>query len=165
MTPRRRKLPRRWLLIYHPYSGRRGKSEFTSGNRSIDRQVLENDRAALSGGLDDVDPHISRGVPLARMLDELSNQIGSGGAGPGDGAPNHLARCRARRVEPQPAAVGDDAVVLRIGEPHREVAGAPLVQLAPRRIGVTEHRVFDDLDEVGREGADRVEGCGGTVET
>jgi len=71
---------------------------------------------------------------------------------------------RIQAVVPEAASVGHDAVVLRLAEPHREVIGATLEQLAPCGIGIAEHRVLDDLDEVGLESPDRIERCGCAVE-
>src|ERR1051326_8819757 len=98
------------------------------------------------------------------MLDELPDQVRSRRPGAGNVGANHLSRCRARRVEPELLAVGDDAVVLRLCEAHREIARPLLEQRAARRVGIAEHRVYDDLDEVGLEGLDGIVGRGGTIE-
>src|SRR2546427_6782380 len=73
-----------------------------------------------------VGPHIPRRVALPRTLHELPDQVGTGRADLGDARPDHLAGRRARRVQPEVAAVGDDAVAFRVGKPHREAAGPHL---------------------------------------
>src|SRR6266487_1875513 len=98
------------------------------------------------------------------MFHKLPDQIRSRRTGAGDRGPNHLSRRGTGCVEPEAASVRYDAVVLRLTEPHREVVGAPLEQFAACGIGIAEHRVFDDLDEVGLERADGVERGGGAVE-
>jgi len=98
------------------------------------------------------------------MLRELPDQIRSRAARGGNGRPDHLARRRARRIQPELFSIRHDAVALRVGEPHGEVAWPLLVELAARRVGIAEHGVVDDLGEVGLESADCVEGCGCAVE-
>src|SRR5437879_13317062 len=90
-------------------------------------------------------------LPLARMLDELPDEIGPGRPRARDRRPDDLTGRRARRVEPEAASVGDDAVVVRVGEPHREVTRAPLKQLAARRCRMADTRVVAAMDEVGLE--------------
>src|SRR6267143_991553 len=133
------------------------------GVRQIGRVRLERDHidAAVR---ERIGPHIAGVVTLTGPFDKLPDQIRSGRSGAGDRAADHLTRRAARCVEPQLASIGDDAVVLRLAEAHGEVVRPALEQRAPRRIGIAEHRVVDDLHEVGRQGADRVEGCGGAVE-
>src|SRR6267143_4009060 len=199
----RRKSPRRWLLIDHPYSGSRGESKLPRWDRPVHREMLERNRPVLARILDDLDPphqaillrnphrrrfvrqilhargqrdyihrsirqrigaHVARAVPLARMLDELPDEIGARGSRAWDRRANHLSGCRARRVEPEATAVGDDAIVLGVTEAHRKIVRPPLVEPAARRVRIAEHRVLDNLDEVRREGADGVEGGGGAVE-
>src|SRR6266516_3660242 len=65
-----------------------------------------------------IDAHIAGVVALTRSLDKLPDQIGTGRASAGDRRADHLAWRGARRVEPQPPSVGDDAVVLRFTEPQ-----------------------------------------------
>src|SRR5882762_11036328 len=108
--------------------------------------------------------HVARAVPLAWMLDELPDEIGARGPRARNRRANHLSGCRARRVEPEATAVGDDAIVLGVAEAHRKIVRPPLVEPAARRVRIAEHRVVDDLREVSLESADRVEGCAGTVE-
>src|SRR5213592_1501246 len=77
---------------------------------------------------------------------------------------NHLTRRRAWRVQPEMPSVGHDPVVLRLRESHGEVAGAPLIQSAARRIRVSDHGIVDDLDEIGLESADGIVGLRSAVE-
>src|SRR5207248_10237722 len=49
-----------------------------------------------------------------------------------------------------------DAIAVWLGEPHGEVAGPPLEQLAASRVRIAEHGVFDDLGEVGLESSDGI---------
>src|SRR3954467_15829341 len=51
----RRKSPLRSLLIYHPCSGRRRELELAGCDRTIDDELLQDDRAGLTAGLDDLD--------------------------------------------------------------------------------------------------------------
>src|SRR3989442_10171853 len=90
------------------------------------------------------------------MLDELSDQIWPRRSRSRNRRANHLTRRRAWRVQPEVPSVGQDPVVPRLRESHGEVAGAPLIQSAARRIRISDHGILDDLDEIGREGADAV---------
>src|SRR5438034_10866672 len=92
------------------------------------------------------------------------SQIRTGGAVLGDAGPDHLAGRGARRVEPEEATVGHDAITFGGGEPHRKTTGAHLVQPATRRVGGTDHRIRNDLDELGGEARDRLVGGTGAVE-
>src|SRR6266508_1820430 len=198
-----KKSRRRWLLIYHPYSGSRGESKLTRWHGAVHRETLQGNRPPLARVLDDVDPpyqsvlprnphrrlrvgeilparrerddvdcgaadgigaHVAGAVALPRMLHKLADQIRSRRAGAGDRGPNHLSGRRAGRVEPEAASVRYDAVVLRLAAPHREVVGAPLEQFAACGIGIAEHGVFHDLDEVRGEGADAIVGGRSAVE-
>src|SRR5881296_1431280 len=111
-----------------------------------------------------VGPDVLRRVALARLLHELPDQIRTGGAVLGDAGPDHLAGRRARRVEPEEAAVRDDAIALGRGETHGKTTGAQLVQPATRRVGGTDHGVGNDLYEVGGEARNRLVGGAGAVE-
>src|SRR2546422_3819087 len=103
-------------------------------------------------------------VALTRLLHELSDQVGAGGAVFGNARADHLAGCGAGRVQPEEAAVGHDAIALGRGEPHRKTAGTHLVQPATRRVGGSDHRIRDDLNEVGRQAGDRLVGRAGAVQ-
>src|SRR2546427_534026 len=111
-----------------------------------------------------VGPYIPRRVALPRTLHELPDQVGTGRADLGDARPDHLAGRRARRVQPEVAAVGDDAVAFRVGKPHREAAGPHLVQPPARRVRRADHGIRDDLHEVGGQVGDRLVSLARVVE-
>src|SRR5439155_14846996 len=111
-----------------------------------------------------VGPDVLRRVALARLLHKLPDEIGAGGAVLGNAGPDHLAGRRARRVQPEEATVRHDAIALGRAEPHGEAAGTHLVQPAPRRVRRADHRIRDDLDEVGGEARDRLVGLARAVE-
>src|SRR2546421_5196005 len=111
-----------------------------------------------------IDPDVARRITVARVLDELSDQVGPGRAVFRDAGPQHLARRGAGRVEPEEAPVRHDPVALGVGETHGEAAGAHLVQPAARGIGRAEHWIGHDLREVGREAGDGLVDGAGVVE-
>src|ERR1041384_4152837 len=76
----------------------------------------------------------ARRVALTGVLDELGQEIRAGVAEFGNRRADHLAGRRAGRVQPQPAPIGNDPITGRVGEPHRELAGALMIQPAGDRI-------------------------------
>src|SRR5229473_4831971 len=103
-------------------------------------------------------------VALTWLLHELSDQVGAGAAVFRNARANHLAGCGTGRVQPQEPAVGHDAIAFGRGEPHRKTAGTHLVEPATRRVGGSDHRIRDDLNEVGGQAGDRLVGRTGAVQ-